>query len=67
MYYLLYYIYSFHDSVANQYKVTVYTGDKRGAGTDANVYITLFGDAGESTEMRLDTKGKNDFERRGYL
>ena len=33
------------------YHVHVYTGDKFGAGTDANVFITLFGeidDTGES-------------------
>jgi len=47
----------------NQYKISVYTGDKRGAGTDANVYVTLFGELGESLEKRLDTKGKNDFEK----
>jgi len=26
------------------YKVMVYTGDRTGAGTDANVFITLFGE-----------------------
>jgi hypothetical protein len=50
---------------ANEYKVTVYTGDKRGAGTDANVFITLFGDAGDSGERKLDTS-KNNFERGKY-
>ena len=29
--------------IDNQYKVTVYTGNKRGAGTDADVFITLYG------------------------
>ena len=48
--------------VANKYKVTVYTGDKRGAGTDANVYITLFGEMGDSGERKLDTSS-NNFER----
>ena len=47
----------------SRYKVAVYTGDKAKAGTDANVFVTLFGDVGESPETRLDTKGKNDFER----
>ncbi|CAH1787210.1 unnamed protein product [Owenia fusiformis] len=47
---------------ANKYKVTVYTADKRGAGTDANVYITMFGETGDSGERRLDTS-KNNFEK----
>ena len=42
--------------------MTVYTGDKRGAGTDANVYITLFSDAGDTGERFLKSK-KNNFER----
>ena len=46
----------------NKYKVTVMTGSKRGAGTDADVHITLFGDVGESGERKLNTKMKNNFE-----
>ena len=46
----------------NKYKVTVFTGTKLTAGTDADVCITLFGDVGESGERKLDTKMKNDFE-----
>ena len=46
----------------NKYKVTVFTGDKRGAGTDANVFCTLFGEFGESSEIKLSTN-KNNFER----
>ena len=46
----------------SQYKVTVYTGDKKGAGTDANVTITIFGDGGDSHERKLRSK-KNNFER----
>lgn len=46
------------------YDVEVVTGDKQGAGTDANVYITLFGDRGQTTKTRLKSKdGHNDFER----
>ncbi|KAK2194040.1 hypothetical protein NP493_3g07026 [Ridgeia piscesae] len=45
-----------------KYKVTVFTGDKKGAGTDADVFITMFGDLGDSGERRLDTS-KNNFER----
>ncbi|CAF5154845.1 unnamed protein product, partial [Rotaria magnacalcarata] len=29
----------------NKYKVTVYTGNKVGAGTDADVFITIYGDS----------------------
>ena len=50
----------------SQYKVTVYTGDKRGAGTDADVFVTLFGEGGDSGERKLDTK-RNNFERGQYV
>ena len=42
--------------------MTVFTGDKKGAGTDANVYITLFGEFGDSGERPLKSS-KNNFER----
>nr|XP_033789545.1 oxygen-regulated protein 1 isoform X2 [Geotrypetes seraphini] len=35
------------------YLVKVYTGDLRGAGTDANVHITLFGSGSSSKEIQL--------------
>uniref|UniRef100_A0A6B2KWS8 PLAT domain-containing protein n=1 Tax=Arcella intermedia TaxID=1963864 RepID=A0A6B2KWS8_9EUKA len=44
------------------YKVFVTTGDRRGAGTDANVFITLFGTKGDSSERLLESPG-NNFER----
>lgn len=44
------------------YDVDVYTADKRGAGTDANVFITLFGVKGQGVRTKLDDK-KNNFER----
>ncbi|XP_070566658.1 lipoxygenase homology domain-containing protein 1-like isoform X2 [Ptychodera flava] len=47
---------------ANKYIVRVYTGDKRNAGTDANVFITIFGELGDSGERKLDNK-QNNFER----
>ncbi|XP_050409617.1 lipoxygenase homology domain-containing protein 1 [Patella vulgata] len=47
---------------ASKYKVTVFTGNKKGAGTDANVYIILFGEFGDSGEKKL-TSRKNNFER----
>jgi len=40
----------------------VFTGTRRGAGTDADVRITLFGDVGDSGERKLNTKMKNNFE-----
>ena len=46
----------------SKYKVSVYTGNKSGAGTDANVYITLFGENGDSGEKIIDDN-KNNFER----
>ncbi|KAH3887125.1 hypothetical protein DPMN_011141 [Dreissena polymorpha] len=45
-----------------KYKISVFTGDKAGAGTDSNVYIILFGENGDSWEKYLDNK-KNNFER----
>lgn len=51
---------------ASKYKVTTYTGDKSGAGTDANVYITMFGEFGDSGEKPL-TSSKNNFERGQYV
>jgi hypothetical protein len=53
--------YSSQSSVI-QYAVTTYTGDKRGAGTDASVFITIFGYEGDTGERRLDNS-KNNFER----
>lgn len=49
-----------------QYKVTVYTGNKRGAGTDADVFIILYGDLGKSGVILLDNK-KNNFEAGKYV
>lgn len=47
---------------AHKYKVLVYTGTKRGAGTDANVFINMFGSDGNSGERQLDNN-KNNFEK----
>ncbi len=46
--------------LASEYKVKVYTGKKRGARTDADVFITLYGDEGESGAIMLNNK-KNNF------
>lgn len=45
-----------------KYKISVYTGDKRGAGTDADVKMVLYGSFGDSGEWKLDDKN-NNFER----
>ncbi len=47
------------------YQIEVFTGDKMGAGTDANVFLTLYGEYGDSGEKKLiksDTH-VNKFER----
>ncbi|MGW7042201.1 PLAT/LH2 domain-containing protein [Streptomyces avermitilis] len=44
------------------YRINVHTADVDGAGTDANVYITVFGSNGSSDEIQLDS-GRDDFER----
>lgn len=48
--------------LVSKYKITVFTGDKRSAGTDADVVIVLYGSVGDSGEWKLDNKG-NNFER----
>ena len=45
------------------YEITVITGDKRGAGTDANVYITIFGKSGITEKIPLKSKSKDVFEK----
>lgn len=55
----------FSDILTSTYVITVHTGDKDwefGEGTDANVYITLMGSQGNSSERKLDTFPKNEFE-----
>jgi hypothetical protein len=47
---------------STEYTVTVTTSDLKGAGTDANVFIILFGTEGDSGKRVLDTS-KNNFER----
>ncbi|CAF1123841.1 unnamed protein product [Adineta ricciae] len=42
-----------HAPNAVDYEVTVKTGDKRGAGTDANVYLSMFGDKTNSERHEL--------------
>ena len=54
-------IVKFMNSV-NKYRITVFTGKQRGAGTDADVSLVLYGKLSDSGEWRLDDE-KNNFER----
>ncbi len=49
-------------SLGKNYLVTTKTGGMRGAGTDANVFVTLYGSQGCSGRRRLDNNVEN-FER----
>ncbi|KAE8291828.1 Lipoxygenase-like proteiny domain-containing protein 1 [Larimichthys crocea] len=58
---------SFASKVRNlvpvKYEIIVITGDVSGAGTDANVFITLYGVNGDSGKRQLRQKFRNLFER----
>lgn len=43
--------------------MVVHTGDRSGAGTDANVYIILYGTLGDTGKRHLEQKGRNLFEQ----
>ncbi|XP_045180456.2 polyunsaturated fatty acid 5-lipoxygenase-like [Mercenaria mercenaria] len=45
------------------YKISVKTGDRPKAGTDANVYVVLHSNGQKSPETKLDVLFRNDFER----
>ena len=47
------------------YHVFVHTGDKRGAGTDANIFLNIFGELGDTGDRPLEESknNKNKFER----
>ncbi|KAJ8261234.1 hypothetical protein COCON_G00169570 [Conger conger] len=45
------------------YEVVTITGDVRGAGTDANVFVTLFGDYGTTPKVHLASKSRTAFEK----
>jgi lipoxygenase homology domain-containing protein 1 len=40
-----------------------HTSDVSGAGTDANVFVVLYGEGGDSGKHALDASGRNDFEK----
>ena len=44
------------------YLVNIQISNVEDAGTDANIYVQLFGENGFSDQILLDTPGKNDFE-----
>ena len=44
---------------ATTYKISVKTSDIRGAGTDANVYVVVFGQNGDSGELHLKESETN--------
>jgi hypothetical protein len=47
------------------YIVKVYTGDVSGAGTDSNVFVTVYGTNADSGERQLkDSDNRNKFERK---
>ena len=54
---------------ANTYVVHVYTGDVSGSGTNANVFLTIYGDKGDSGERELKKSETNmdKFERNQVL
>ena len=50
---------------ATTYHVHVKTGDVRSAGTDANVFLKIFGSKGDTDSLKLRSSeaGSNKFER----
>lgn len=52
-------------TAAHTYKVSVMTGDVYGAGTDANVFLTIYGNLGDTGERKLSKSetNSNKFER----
>ena len=51
--------------IETTYTISVVTGDKRGCGTDANVFAIIFGRNGSSDELALKDSltNKDKFER----
>jgi len=60
-----YFTYLLLPFVAKKYVVDVITGNVSRAGTDANVFLTIFGDTGDSGEQQLSKSenNKNKFEK----
>lgn len=50
--------------LVNSYEVHVFTGNMWGAGTDANVYVNIYGETGDTGERRLrKSNNLNKFEK----
>lgn len=47
------------------YAVSVHTGNRSGAGTDANVFLNIFGEQGDTGDrpLKKSSSNKNKFER----
>lgn len=45
-----------HFPLFSVYEVVTVTGDVKGAGTDANIFVTLFGDFGVTPKVHLASK-----------
>ena len=57
-------IYTTSPAKSTQYKLTVKTGDEKGAGTDSGIYIKLMGDRGETQEREIsELVSGNAFEK----
>ncbi|CAH1776005.1 unnamed protein product [Owenia fusiformis] len=51
-----------HSGLVQEYQVEVYTGDKLGAGTDANVYLEIYGKRGDTGRRKLK-KSLNNYNK----
>lgn len=45
------------------YFLTVVTGNRKNAGTDANIFVEIGGELGKTTTHQLQNNKKNKFER----
>ncbi len=55
-----FYLLFFRTALTTTYNISVVTSDIRGAGTDANVYIQLFGDKNDSGNLNVLIVISND-------
>ena len=53
----------FGDFFCVEYEVITVTGNHKGAGTDANVFVTLYGKGGNTPKLQLKNNSKNCFEK----
>lgn len=57
-------IHPFHCLTVNTYAVSVFTGGTMGAGTDAKVYVNIYGENGDTGERYLKSSNNlNKFEK----